>query len=349
MQIVLADTKKQKRIFKRFRKELYRGDPYYVSTVEFTLDMLLYRQTAYAKSIEVYPVMGMENGKVLLTALLVHNPKDDFLQIAFFEALDNIAPQVDLFINYAKELAQSLNLSRIIIGLNGHLSYGVGLSVDMHSPNTFDSTYTKLYYNKYFEKYQKHGLMAFCNAPAAIIPRLPARRSSVTVRKMDMSHFAEEMERFRTVCNTTIGTTFLFSRTDEGHFFDLLDPMTFFLKPENVLFAEKNGEVVGFLFWHPDYNEVLRKGAQNSLLSIAVRYTLCKHKIKTCKLNAIGVKPEFRSVATLALLREMGKYVGGFETVETNFVWENNLPSMSANQGYLKNVARKFAVYEVSV
>ena len=349
MQIVLVKTKKQKRLFKKFRKDLYRNDPYYVSTVEFTLDMLLYKETAFAKSIDIYPVMGMQDGKILITALLIHHPKDDYLQVSFFESLENIDREVDLFMDYVKDFAKKLSLPRIMIGLNGHLSYGVGLSLDMHCPNTFDSTYTKLYYNQYFDKYPKQELMAFSNKPSLVIPALPTRRSKVTVRKIDLKHFEEEMERFRIICNQTIGTTFLFTQTDRGHFYDLLKPMTFFLRPENILFAEHDGEVVGFVFWHPDYNEVLKKGRQNSLLEIAIRYTLCKRNIKKVKLNSIGVKKEYQGVATVALLREVGKLVENYDTVETNFVWANNQRSMAANQGLLKHVERKFAVYEVKV
>lgn len=349
MQIIPVTTKRQQRAFKKFRRRLYQGDPFYVSTAEFTLDMLLYRQTTFAKSIHIHPVMGVEDGKILLAALLIHNPKDDYLQISFFEALDGMPAQVEIFMQYAREHARKLGLSHIMIGLNGHLSYGVGLSLDMHTPNTFDSTYSKPYYAKYFDKYTKHELVAFENSPADVIPTLPQRRVGVTVRRLDMRHFEREMELFREICDQTIGTTFLFSPTDRGHFFDLLDPMTFFLRPENILFAEKDGEVVGFVFWHPDYNEVLKKGKPNSLLTIALRYTLGKSRIKRVKLNSIGVKKQYRTVATLALLREVGRYVSGYETVETNFVWVNNQNSMTANLGYLKNVTRKFAVYEVEV
>ena len=259
MQIIPVTTKKQIKAYKKFRQALYRHDPYYVSTIEFTLDMLLLRETAYAKSLDILPVMGMENGNILLQALLIRNPQDDYLQIAFFEALEHIEDKVDAFMEWVKDYARARSLSRIIIGLNGHLSYGVGLSEDMHAPNTFDSTYTKPYYVKYFEKYTKHELVAFCNEPEAVIPSLPTRRSSITVRHVDMSHFKEEMERFRLICDQTIGTTFLFTKTDPGHFYDLLKPMTFFLRPENILFAEHDGQVVGFLFWHPDYNEILKK------------------------------------------------------------------------------------------
>ena len=349
MQIVSVTTKKEKYRFKEFRRKLYLNDSYYVSTAEFTLDMLLNGETAFSKNIEIHPIMGIQAGEILLEAVLIHNPKDDFLQISFFEALENVNAEVEQFLEYAKDFAKIRGLNKIFIGLNGHLSYGVGLSVDMTLPNTFDSTYTKLYYTKYFEKYKKHELVAFSNELCAVIPKVAHRESSVSIRSIDFNDFEAEMERFRQICDETIGTTFLYSKTDEGHFYDLLKSMTFFLKPENILFAEHQGQVVGFIFWHPDYNEILRKGKSNSLFGIAVRYLLLKNKIKRIKLNAMGVKKEYQGVTTVNLLYEVGKYVGGYETVETNFVWCNNKKSMSVNRALLQNEERRFAVYEVDL
>ena len=349
MQIVSVKTKKEKKIFKTFRKNLYKNDPYYVSTVEFTVDMLLNKETDFARSIDIHPVMGVEGDRILLTSLLIHNPKDDYLQVAFFEALENIHAEVNLFMDYVKEFAGKLNLKKIYVGLNGHLSYGVGLSVDMSCPNTFDSTYTKLYYNQYFDKYKTHDLVAFSNTPQEIFPSLLCKETEVVIRPINFKNFNEEMERFRVVCDETIGTTFLYSRTDKGHFRDLLESMTFFLKPENIMFAEYKGQVVGFIFWHPDYNEILNKGKYSNLLEIAVRYTLFKNKIKKAKLNAIGVKEEFQGIVTMNLLSAVSKYAQNYEKIETNFVWCNNKKSMAINKLIMKNIERKFAVYEVEL
>ena len=50
------------------------------------------------------------------------------------------------------------------MGLCGHLSYGVGFTVDINKPNTFDSLYTKQYYADYFDGYKKqYSPEDFCN------------------------------------------------------------------------------------------------------------------------------------------------------------------------------------------
>ena len=349
MDIRVVNTKKEKRQYKDFRRKLYCGDPFYVSTVEFTVDMLLKKETAFAKSIDICPVLGMKKSEILLSAMLIHCPKDDFLQVAFFEAVEGLTTEIDSFMEYAKERAKALGLKRIILGLNGHLSYGVGLSLDMARANTFDSAYTKLYYPEYFQKFKTHKLVAFSNALSQIKVNLPMREDGITVRTIDFSDFKNEMERFRKVCDRTIGKTFLYSPTDPGHFEDLIGSMRFFLKKENILFAERDGEVVGFLFWHPDYNELLKKGKHNSLLGIAVRYTLLRKRIKRVKLNSVGVMEEYQGFGTAKLLQTFEAYARKYSVAETNFVWCSNQKSMLINKAAFRNIERTFAVYEVEI
>lgn len=349
MHCIYVNDKKQIKSFKKFRQKLYKGDPFYVSTVEFTVDMLLNRTTKFAKSCVIRPVMVIDGDTTVAECILIRYLNDDFVQTAFFEALDDNYEAVELLKDQAKAFAKELGLHKIIVGLNGHLSYGVGLSLDMNKPNTFDSTYTKTYYPKYFSDGKEHKLVAFGNSTDVLRKKLVRRNSKITVRPIDFSKFSQDMESFRQVCDQTIGTTFLYSPTQKQHFEELIGEMKFFLRKENILFAFDGDEMIGFLFWHPDYNEILKKGKQNSLLSIAVRYTLFKNKIKTVKVNAMGVKEKYRGRATILLLNEMMKYVDAYPYAETNFVWENNTKSMALNTHVAERIVRTFAVYEYEI
>lgn len=348
MQVVYVNTRKKKKEFKNFRKKIYNKDPYYVSTIEFTCDMLLNQTTQFALACDIRPIMIIDK-EILCEALLIKTPSDDFVQIAFFEALENVDEAVDLLILEAKKYALEKRVSKIIIGLNGHLSYGVGLSVDIKNPNTFDSTYTKLYYNNYFSKYQKYELVSFVADIKEIINVLPNRENNIKIRKINFKEFPLEMEKFRMLCDKTIGKTFLYSKTNSKHFEELIKDMLFFLNEENILFAYKDDLLVGFVFWHPDYNEILRKGQPNSLFNIAFRYITRKNKIKRVKLNSIGVIDEYQGIATISLLNEVAKYISDYDILETNFVWCNNQKSMSLNKHILKNIERRFVVYEVNL
>ena len=349
MNCIQLINKKQIKQFKEFRRKLYKDDPFYVSTVEFTVDMLLNKTTKFAKSCIIRPIMIEENQSIVAQCILVKYPYDDFVQMAFFEALDGQTDAVELLKQQAKAFAREMNVHKIIVGLNGHLSYGVGLSLDMEKPNTFDSTYTKTYYPQYFADGKVHKLVAFRNTMEMFRRKLIQNHSKITIRPIDFQNFSKEMELFQQVCDETIGTTFLYSPTEEKHFEELIGEMKFFLRQENILLAFDGDELVGFLFWHPDYNEILKKGKQNSLLSIAIRYTLFKNKIQTIKVNSIGVKKKYQGRVTIQLLNEMMNYTTAYTYAETNFVWESNRKSMAINKHIGEHIERNFAVYEYEI
>ena len=125
--------------------------------------------------------------------------------------------------------------------------------------------------------------------------------------------------------------------------------MKAFLKKENILFAFHKGVLVGFIFWHPDYNEILSKGKQESMLSIGLKYIFNKNKIKRVKLNAIGALEKYGDLVTISLLNEASKHMKKYDILETNFVWKNNVKSMRINKHLLKNVERNFLVMEENI
>ena len=123
--------------------------------------MIFNQTTKFAKNSIVKPIMVLDNLDVLAEAILIKGKNDDFVQIAFFEALENQFDAVELIKSAARIFALENNVNRIIVGLYGHLSYGVGFTVDINKPNTFDSIYTKKYYIDYFNDFIKHELCAF--------------------------------------------------------------------------------------------------------------------------------------------------------------------------------------------
>ena len=346
MKILVVKDKRDYKRFKNFRKDLYKNDRFYCSTVEFNLDMLLFKQTYFAKSCTVKPIIVEDGNKIIAECLLIFNPKDDFVQVAFFESLENCYDAVKLIKGEAEAFAKQNCVKRVIVGLNGHLSYGVGLTDCISHPNTFDSTYSKPYYIDYFKDGIVHGQTAFYARVGDVKPNLKCLPQSIKIRPLNLNDFDKEMEIFADICNKTIGRTFLYSQVEKDHFKELLGAMRFFLKKENLLLAFDGNEVVGFIFWHPDYNQILKKGKQNSLLSIALRYIFYKKRINRIKLNAIGVVERYQGNLTMRLLKSASEYMNDDHIIETNFVWNNNKRSMLINRHLLKNIERTFKVVE---
>ncbi len=338
-------TGKQRKQFLKFRRKLYKGDENYVSTSEFVLEDILFQKTAFTQSCFVVPVLIEDNCFFVAGAIFVYHKNLPYLQIAFFEALENQQLAVDLLLSEAQKQAKKWGLSKIVIGLNGHISYGVGiLTRGFDFKNSFDSLYNKSYYKDYFQGYSTQTLSTYYHEKAPSEVALIQPRKGIKIRYANMKNFKAEMELMWGLCEQTISKTFLYFPTQKEHFYELIKDLKPFLKDENLLFAEDDrGNTVGFMFWHPDYNKVLKGGCNNSILKIALAYFLKKSKIDTVKINAMGALSPY---ATTALLHKFSDITGRrYRFVETNFVWDNNIRSSRLNERFFGPPHRKYEVY----
>ncbi|MCI9031854.1 MAG: hypothetical protein HFK09_04960 [Clostridia bacterium] len=340
---------KTTRVFKNFRKEMYRGDELYAGTAEFVTDMLVEQTTNFAKKCTVIPLAEESAEGRQAQCLWIHARGTDYAQIAFFDAQNKESAKC--LIEKAKAITRKKGLGRIVAGLNGHLSYGVGILTSAKSKNTFDSCYNKLGYSEYFKDFDiVRTLSAYRCEVKEARRRLDEVRfdtSGYAVRTADFSKFYDECETMRRICDGTIGETYLYEPTECGHFYELLKDMKILLSGKNLLFLTYGGKDVGFLFWHPDYNGAIKAGKPYSAFSFALSYALRRSRADTVKLNSIGVESEHRGLGTLALLRAFEKSIGDrFEYIETNFVWDDNKKSALLNRKLLGEVCRTFAVYE---
>jgi hypothetical protein len=338
-----------------FRRRLYAGDPGYSSTLEFSVESVLNRSTAFIRSCHLRPLLASRDGELVAQCILVHDPALPILQVGFFEALPDQGDAVARLLDTARAEAKRRGLDRIVIGLNAHLSIGVGILVDGFQRASFDSTWNKPYYADYFAGLRRVGLTSYCGSVKDVVVKLgPASRGpvpdaithGVTVRPIELHAWDRELETFRTLCDATLGTTPFYAPTRPGHFIDLLDDLKPFLRPENLLFATIGGREVGFCFWHPDYNEILPAGRRVSMPGIAWRFAVRRSGIRTVILNALGVLPEYRGVATAALLGRMSHEVeGGFNRYETSFVWDGNYASIGVGRYLDSQELRQYAVW----
>lgn len=348
MDIFYIKTKKEKKRFLAFKQRLYRGDPSYVDTASFVLEDVLFQQTAFTKACLVQPVLISDGKRELAECIFLHNPKLPYLQIAFFEAVENAQEAVALLLNHAKSYAKTLGLTQIVIGLNAHISYGVGILTDgFDYKNSFDSLYNKPYYKEYFKGLPAQSLSTYHSEKSVADKKLSPvslQDKRFRIEQANVKHMERECERMRLLCEKTIARTFLYFPTEKGHFYDLMKDLLPFLTGENLLFAvDEQGNDVGFLFWHPDFNQMLNAGEKTSALKILFGYLFRRKNIETVKINAMG---SLNPRATLLLLATFNRITGEkYKYVETNFVWDNNLPSTTLNGRFFDAPHRKYEVY----
>ena len=260
--------------------------------------MLLNKTTRFAKSLDTSIIYALESNERIAQCLLIIAPNNDFAQLTFFDCPQHRHGVADAMIDTAKKETLRYGLKRLVVGLSGHLSYGVGILNETLLKNSFDTNYNKTYTGKFFKNFKTVNTLS---AYRCKLSDARKRLNTVTfvttgfsVREADFSKFKSECEILRNICDMTIGTTYLYTTTAEGHFYDLLKDLKLLLTEENLLFLMHDGKEVGFVFWHPDFNCTVKSGRPLTKTAFAVNCIFNKRKI--------GNKAKFSEVEKFTIL-----------------------------------------------
>lgn len=353
MELVEVVTAHQKSEFINFVYHVYAGNPCYKDTLMPILRNFLYQRDVFVRASISRPIAVVENGVTQAQAILFFNSGLPLLQIAFFEAREGAHAAVERLVAAAMSMARGLGLSKIIIGLNGHLQYGVGLlTSNFETPARFDTAYSPPHYPEYFRAkgFEERRLTTYFidlnnwHFDERCVAKIHSRYQFRTMRP---GRFRDDMLIFSKLCNETLADTEFYYRRPPEHLVDLVSEMRIFLKPENLIFACKDGVEIGYIFWHPDFNQAVRGGQKNSLLRMAFDIFTGGGRINTIKLNTLGVLPKYRrGGVAVALIHEMIRLAKPrYPLVETNFVWDSNVDCRGISEGVTDRVASTFSVF----
>lgn len=357
LSLLPVSTRREKRSFVDFVYRVYAGNPCYKDTLMPILRTFLYQRDSFTSESYVRPIQVVSQGEVAAQCVLVHHPGLPMLQVAFFDALPDRAVAVDLLIEEARAEARRRGLQRIVAGLNGHVWYGVGYLADgFDLPCPFDSVHTPEYYLAYWFEHasEVHTLSTYRFDLSVARPTDPLLRraySRIQFRTMDMARFKQEAILLGELSNRFFAGTYLYFERDPYDMYRLMKPIRPLLEAENLVFACRHGKEIGFLFWHPDFNELIPGGRRNSALATGVRCLLGRGRIRHAKLNAAGIDPRYQgsSVAAGLLGKLVSSAAGRFESIETNFVWDANRKSRYLHQHFPHEEVRHYKTFELDV
>ena len=199
MRLVQVKTRQERARFVDFIYELYGDDPGFVDTSLFLTRLFLWQGDTFTRQSSLRALAVMEGEQTLAQCILVFTPQFPCQQLSFFEALPRQDGAVDLLWGEACAEAKRHGVGRIVVGLNGHVSYGVGLMTSGYGRATsFDTLYNKPYYADYFalRGLERHTLSTYTFDPRHIDRRYgPLDRAyrEFTYRPMVPSRFRQEM------------------------------------------------------------------------------------------------------------------------------------------------------------
>ncbi len=340
-----------------FCKEVYTNDAYYRDSMSTILKSILMGKAQICKSSTVVPVMVVDSNKIVAVCIFALVDRlSDTLQITFFEALDNQEQAVKMIVDYGKKLARRYGASKILLGLNFHVNYGLGLLADQHEfVPSFGTAYNPSYYIDYFKPYadEQFNLVSYLtkmeNFDARLDNRLVDRvAAKYNVRTMDFGNFTGEIETYTNLNNEAFKNhKFYYQRRLEEDL-ELFKQFKVLLKEENMLFLEDQGIPIGFMLWYPDFNELIRPGETVGLKTV-LKNKLFPNKISKFKIVELGVLPQYhKKGAVLALFHKCRELVQGrYDYCESGWILEDNLASRGLGMRWADQEYKHYQVFTI--
>lgn len=353
-----AASRRDRSLLFSFPRLLYRGLPAHRSTEDDVLSLLLRRGGAFSRKARVKPMLAFRGSRAVGRFVLFQDSKrPELAQIGFFEGEEDVPELAELAYRAALDFAP--DAATIVAGLGGHINYSAGFLLDRFDvPPAFGLPHTAPWYPGWFSAWRARKMLSYRFPTGPFIARLgacmPHRDSGIRVRPLDMGKLDRDVRIYTELNNACFsGHPFWIDRLPEEDL-ELFLPFSLFLRPENLLFAEKDGTPVGFFLWYPDFNQLA--GPDEGLgLRQLLRYRSGR-SIDCFRFTQIAIRPEYRaSDASLRLMAHAARDIGrrGYAWGEGGFIFESNAGSLDLAGRFFTRILgsgqgpyRSYAVYE---
>ena len=315
------------RAFVAFPYELYRGDRCWTPLLRRDVHTLLDRgkNPFFAHGAAEYFLARRDGSVVGRVAAIenrlhneVHGDKVGFF--GFFETVDDPEVAGRLF-----DAAAAWVKARGLDTLRGPASFSTNdeaglLVAGFDTPGVLMMAHNAPYYPRLVEGAGFVGVMdllAYERSSANFPDRLKEgtdllkRRYRIQIRQLDMKRFDEEVERVKEIYNLAWEKHWGFVPMTDAEIAFLAKQLKPVVVPEMVGFAEKDGQLVGFVVALPDLNVALRKNPSGRMFPGILKVLWASRKIDRSRVVLLGIRPEWR-----------GK---GFDALLYRWVWEQAL------------------------
>jgi len=359
MNLKEVHTKKEFRIFQGLSSEIYKNIPHYRGTENEITKLLIQGPTVFHSHGLVYSYLIHESGKTIGRFSLIADGKlPGYVQVGFFEAMPGYPEIVARIKEKAGEIFPHCN--RIVFGINGHLNYGAGFLMDhFNETPVFGLPYTREYYGDYFRDLEKRTMVSYRFSTEHFFSYYetlggkPAYEG-IIVRKMNKKKLRKDTEIYTYLNNACFPDHPYWADRDPKEDYELFHPFRFLIREENLLFAEKDGEPIGFFLWYPDFNQLVNDGRALGIWHL-LRYRL-SNPIDTFRFTEIAVLPEYKvSHAVQAMILFATPFIrkAGIKFGEGGFIFEENRSSIAMTRRFLQRATgdkvepyRHYAVFE---
>lgn len=380
LEIQPVQSVQDRRTFIEFQWKVYQNDPYWVPPlISERMEFLDPERHPFYRHSEVELFIARREGRPVGTiAAILNNRHNEFHSerigfFGFFEVLPD-REAAEALLDTACQWARARNLTALRGPANYSTNEEVGLLVDgWDGPPVIMMTYNPRYYVEYIEgagfrkamdllayfvdltQFGPHGE----NLPPKLVrvAQKVQERGEFTVRRMDMRHFDEEVERFKAIYNSAWERNWGFVPLTDAEIEHIAVGLRQLLDPHVVVFAERDGRPVGAMLPLPDVNQALIKAYPRP--EVPEWWTMLKllwhWKVRGCvdtiRGFAGGVLEPYRGRGVEALLFiEMAKgALPRYRRAEISWVLETNIMMRRTAEMLGGRVYRTYRLYEKSL
>ena len=175
------------------------------------------------------------------------------------------------------------------------------------------------------------------------------QRSKLTIRKIDMKHFDEEVDKIKVIYRDAWEANWGEVPITDGEIASIAKQLKQIIDPNLVFLVEVEGKTVGVGLTVPDANFVLKKMGGHIFPFGIVQMLRYQHKIQWVRVLILGVLPEYRRRGVDAVMYyETAKeaIARGYRYIEGSWILANNVEMNLAIQGLGGKVYKTYRVYD---
>ncbi|MHB8127601.1 MAG: hypothetical protein ACYDEX_01195 [Mobilitalea sp.] len=356
------ETVKNRKEYLGFIHELYKNDPHFKDNKTGIIPIVSGKNSPFYKNSIQKMVAVKEDKRTLCQAIfIIHRRSKTEMSIAFFEALPNQLNAVNVLIKHAEEFGNLHGVKKLVFGLDGHCNNSVGFSLTARSFPSFGESFQKEYYHEYFKGFRSVKLVSYFDSTINVNEQVEKGLLLFKNRNSDIQYeyanfgiasFANTMKRYTDLNNQIFKNHRYYFIRSYSEDYDLFHSMRLLLKNENLIFAKKADEDIGFILWYPDFNQLVTKGNGVGVLTF-LKYKLFKSYPYSAKVVEIGMIDKHRNSGIMHMLfataiEAVNKYEKMSKIVSSWILDENN-PSKNLTQRYTKKLYKEFIAYEKDI
>ena len=346
-----------------FIKKLYKKDKFYKDNKSEVINMICNKKSPfYRNTFQEMTAIVIGNEVKCQTVFIQHKNSPETLMLAFFEAEKEAKKEVECLINYAKAKAIELGCKKILVAMNGHCNYGLGILTNNFNnfPNfgeAYNSDYYKDFFQNNFKIYKFHN---YKNSLAKVGEKISKFTKRLSLQNIDFKYydafcpdFDNAIKIYNDLNNTIFKEHLYYFKRELDEDKELFYSMKPLLLNKNLIIAYKNNIPIGFLLWYPDYNELVNSQKHLSLFAL-LKYKLFNRKPKHIMLTEIGVLPDYENTGlAISLFLNLHDYL--YKQYDKNiivcsgWIFDKNLKSKNLVQHILEKTDKEFCIYELSI